>query len=110
MRPELPLLFAALLLGACAPCQFDNGIVSGEVTDSATGDPPPGGFVELTPIGGEPTEAGIFGEGLYEASVAAGEYQVIAWDEPRTCFSAISSISVEPCDEVTVDLVLIDCF
>lgn len=109
MRP-ICLLFVLALLPACAPCAYDNGIVSGEVTDSATGDPSEGGSVELTPTGGEPITVGIFGEGLYEASVPAGEYQVIGWNATDDCFSAISTITVDPCDEVIVDLTLIDCF
>lgn len=111
MRPELLLCFAALFVSACAPCEYDNGIVSGEVTDGATGDPLDGGLVELAPTAtGELIEAGVFGEGLFEASVPAGDYQVTGWDADHDCFSAIATITVEPCDERTVDLVIIDCF
>ena len=59
---------------------------------------------------GEPIEASVFGEGLYEASVPAGDYQVVGWNADQDCFSALSAITVDPCDEIIVDLVIIDCF
>ena len=111
MSPIRSLLIACLLvIPACAPCAYDNGIVSGVVTDSATGDPAEAGRVEFTITGGAPTDVGVFGDGLFEASLPAGEYQVVAWNDDDTCFSAISTITVAACDELELDLSLIDCF
>ena len=110
MHP-IRLLVLLLLLPACAPCAYDNGIVSGAVTEAPDGDPAEGGHIEITPDGtGTVIEANIFGDGLYEASVPAGDYDVVAWNSDATCFSAITTVTVAPCDELTVDLTIIDCF
>ncbi len=110
MRLKLPLCLAALLVSACAPCEYENGVVSGELTDSATGDPVEGGLVRLTSNSGDEIEVSVFGEGLYEASAPAGTYEVVGWSADEQCFSAIAELTFEPCDEPIVDLVLIDCF
>ena len=110
MHLKLLLCLAALSLSACAPCQYDNGIVSGELTDSTTGDPVEDGLVHLTPSTGDVIVVNVFGDGLYEASVPAGTYEVVGWSADEQCFSAIADLTFEPCDEPIVDLVLIDCF
>ena len=102
----LILLFAST---GCAPCGFDSAIVSGEVTDQA-GEPLGGGLVQLIPSDGATEEVGIFGDGRYEASVLAGSYEVVAYDADEQCYSEIHPIEVEGCDELTVNLQLVDCF
>ena len=104
------VLFLTVLLTGCAPCGYETGIVSGTVTDAADGLAVDGGSVQLIPTTGETLEATIFGSGLYEASVQAGSYEVVGYDVSGECFSAIFVIEVEPCDEITVDLQIIDCF
>ena len=109
LLPVLPVLLASLLSG-CSPCTFDSGIVRGTVDDAATGMEVEGGTVQLIPITGETTEVSIFGTGLYEASVEAGTYEVVAYDDTGNCFSAIADVEVAPCDELVVNLTIIDCF
>ncbi len=107
-RP-VAFFFSALLVG-CAPCGYETGIVSGSVSDAADGLALEGGTVEITSATGEALVVNVFGSGLYEASVQAGPYEVVAYDISGECFSAISEIEVDPCGEVTADLQIIDCF
>jgi len=104
-----PTLLLALFVAGCAPCEFDSAIVRGEVLGQ-DGEPLPAGLVQLIPTSGETTELTLFGEGFYEGSVAAGDYEVVAYDEAQTCFSEIHEVTVEPCDELVVDLTIVGCF
>ncbi len=108
-RLPLLVLFASVL-SSCSPCTFDSGIVRGTVEEATTGLEIEGGIVQLIPVTGETTEVSIFGTGQYEASVGAGIYEVVAYDESGNCFSAIADVEVEPCDELVIDLTIIDCF
>lgn len=108
-RLLLFVLLASLLPG-CSPCTFDAGIVRGTVEDADTGLEIEGGTVQLIPVTGETTEVSIFGTGQYEGSVEAGTYEVVAYDETGNCFSAIADVEVEPCDELVINLTIIDCF
>ncbi|MCO4771420.1 MAG: hypothetical protein KDA24_15400 [Deltaproteobacteria bacterium] len=99
-----------MLITACAPCEFDSGIVRGTVTDAADDSQLDGGSVELTPLTGDVIEASIFGQGAYEASVPSGTYEVVAYDSAGECFSAIRDLEVEGCDELVIDFQIIDCF
>ncbi len=106
-----PFLSLALLVAVagCAPCSFDSGIVRGEVLGQ-DGEPLPAGIVQLIPASGETVEVSIFGEGFYEGSVLSGDYEVVAYDEGQACFSEINEVTVEPCDELVIDLSLVGCF
>lgn len=103
------LLLALLTSTGCAPCGYDSAIVSGEVLGQ-DGEPLEGGLVQLIPTDGATEEVGIFGDGRYEASVLAGPYEVVAYDEDEQCYSEIRPIEVEGCDELTLNLQLVDCF
>ena len=96
-------------LAACAPCEYDNGIVRGELT-GLDGLGLEGGHVQLVPGTGEARQVSVFSDGLFEASVGAGSWEVIGWNADESCFSEITAIDVEPCDEVVTDLVIVDCF
>ena len=100
---------AAALLGGCAPCSFDNGIVRGQVL-GLDGLPLAAGRVQFVPTSGEARDAAISGDGFYEASLPAGSWEVIGWDADDACFSPIATLDLAACDERVVDLALSDCF
>jgi|GEM_PF-3644126 len=107
---RLSCLFVLLLASAgCAPCDYDAAIVRGEVTDAA-GLAVEGGTVEIIPSTGDTIEVSVFGAGFYEASVASGTYEVVAYDEAGDCFSELIPTVVEPCDEAVVNLTIVGCF
>ena len=102
------LVLVGFLSSGCAPCAYDNGILRGQLTGE-DGLGLEDGRVRLVSGTGEEREVSVFSDGQYEASLPAGSWEVVGWDAGDTCFSAISVIELAPCDELVVDLELVDC-